>query len=198
MYKRQTPTRVWVERPYEQEKVRLLHAVADANRCRTVWSSGLGFATVVGHTADLAAVETIFTSLLLQATRAMVGEGSQITRDGTSRTRRFRKSFLTAYAVRIGDRLREAMQAETESAMGGTELDASTGDSSGSRALVRVLAERSAHVDSLVDELFPTLVHKQSRLTTDAQGWAAGQRAADSASLSGAAGSLTRPTDPFD
>ncbi|MFC6704302.1 DUF2786 domain-containing protein [Flexivirga alba] len=135
-------TRVWVERPYEQEKVRLLQAVAEANRCRTIWSVGLGFSTVVGHAADLAAVETIFTSLLLQATRAMLGEGSQITRAGTSRTRRFRQSFLTAYAVRIGDRLREAMQTETESAINGTEPDAPASDGGSSRALVRVLAER--------------------------------------------------------
>ncbi|HWC24539.1 MAG TPA: DUF2786 domain-containing protein [Flexivirga sp.] len=184
------PTRVWVERPYEQEKVRLLQVVAETNRCRTVWSVGLGFATVVGHAADLAAVETIFTSLLLQATRAMLGEGSQFTRDGTSRTRSFRRSFLTAYAVRIGDRLREATDAATESAVAGTDFDASTSADGSSRALVRVLAERSAHVDALVDELFPTLVHKKSRMPTDGYGWAAGQRAADAANLSGSAAPL--------
>lgn len=185
------PARVWVERPYEQEKVRLLQAVADANRCRTVWSVGLGFATIVGHATDIAAVETIFTSLLLQATRAMLGEGSQFTSAGTSRTRSFRRSFLTAYAVRIGDRLREATDAATESAMTATDSGAPAAeDIGGSRALVRVLAERSAHVDALFDELFPTVVHKQRRLPTDPQGWAAGQRAADSASLSGTAAPL--------
>lgn len=185
------PARVWVERPYEQEKVRLLQAVADANRCRTVWSVRLGFATIVGHATDLATVETIFTSLLLQATRAMLREGSQFTSAGTSRTRSFRRSFLTAYAVRIGDRLREATDAETESAMTAADSDVCAPENSGSsRALVRVLAERSAHVDALFDELFPTVVHTQRRPPTDPQGWAAGQRAADTATISEAAASL--------
>lgn len=186
------PTRVWVERPYEKEKVQLLQVVADANRCRTVWSVGFGFVTVVGHAADLAAVETIFTSLLLQATRAMLGAGSQVTHSGTSRTRRFRSSFLTAYAVRIGARLREAVRTETRSVIDETAFAPSAGDGGTSRALARVLDERSAHVHALVDRLFPTVVHKQSRMTTDAQGWAAGQRAADSASLAGGAGTLGR------
>lgn len=188
-----TPTRVWVERPYEQEKVRLLHAVADANRCRTVWSSGLGFATVVGHTADLAAVEAIFTSLLLQATRAMVGEGRRGGGSSGSRTRSFRRSFLTAYAARIGDRLRAATDAETESAIDEHEIVADPGACGGrSRALVRVLAERSAEVDAKVDELFPVLVSKPAQFTPDPRGWEAGRRAADSASLSRATSSLPR------
>lgn len=187
---RATPVRVWVERPYEQEKVRLLQAVAEANRSRTVWSSALGFATIVGHAAELAAVEAIFTSLLLQATRAMMGEGRQVSSSGASRTRSFRRSFLTAYAVRIGERLRAATDAETESA-----LDADAGEAGGdtSRALVRVLAERSAEVDAVVDELFPRLIRSPSRFTPDPHGWRAGQRAADAASLSAAAATLDRP-----
>ena len=43
------PVRLWVERPYEQEKIQLLHVVAEANRCRAVWTSDFGFATVIGH-----------------------------------------------------------------------------------------------------------------------------------------------------
>lgn len=46
-----------VDRPYEGPKVLLLAAVADANRCRTVWSSGLGFVTVIGFETDQAATE---------------------------------------------------------------------------------------------------------------------------------------------
>ena len=163
----------------------VLAAVADANRCRTVWSSGLGFATVIGHSADFAAVEAIFTSLLLQATRAMVDEGRHVTVSGASRTRRFRRSFLIAYAARIAERLRAATEAETEAVL----TDAPEGRT-GSRALVRVLAERSAEVDAVVKDLFPQLTSKQSRFTPDAHGLAAGHRAATSASLFGASASL--------
>jgi len=186
------PVRLWVERPYEQEKIQLLHVVAEANRCRAVWMSNFGFATVIGHRADLAAVEAIFTSLLLQATRAMVGEGRQVTGSGRSRTRSFRRSFLFSYATRIGERLRAATESETASVL--EEHDANgSGATGASRALVRVLAKRSAEVDAMVDELFPQLVSKSSSFTPDLHGWRAGQRAADAASLSGAKSSLAKP-----
>lgn len=187
------PVRLWVERPYEQEKIQLLHVVAEANRCRAVWTSDFGFATVIGHRPDLAAVEAIFTSLLLQATRAMVGEGRQVTSSGRSRTRSFRRSFLFSYATRIGERLQAATDSETASVL--EEHDANpSGDTDASRALVRVLAKRSAEVDAVVDELFPQLVSKASSFTPDLYGWSAGQRAADAATLSGAKSTLAKPS----
>ena len=189
--------RVWIERPYEREKVRLLHVVAEANRCRTVWSSGLGFVTVVGHEVDQAAVDTLFTSLLLQGTRAMTHEGAA-SRSGAARTRGFRKSFLFSYAVRIGERLREATLAETEAAMG-QEAAAMAhqgaapaprprgpGGSGRSQALVQVLSARSAEVDAAVDAMFPTTVARRSSVPSDLRGWEAGWRAAETATLAGA------------
>ncbi len=38
--------RVGIDRPYESPKAMLLGAVAEANRCRIVWSQELGFVTV--------------------------------------------------------------------------------------------------------------------------------------------------------
>lgn len=69
---RQVPggVRVGVDAPYEEPKVHLLQAVAQANRCRTVWSRNLGFSTVVGFAADVRAVELLYTSLLVQAQSA--------------------------------------------------------------------------------------------------------------------------------
>jgi hypothetical protein len=181
--------RIWIDRPYEHPKVALLHAVAEANRCRTVWSSGLGFVTVIGHGPDLAGVETIFTSLLVQATRAMTGEGPRIGRSAGSRTRSFRQSFLMAYAHRIGERLNEATSVATEVALGEETAMAVDGGQAAGRqsggALVRVLADRAAVVDSAVDRMFPHLVEKAYRGTTDGEGWAAGARAADNATLLG-------------
>lgn len=55
--------------------------------------------------SDLDAVELLFTSLLVQATTAMLAAGSRQDAHGRSRTRSFRQSFLAAYAQRIGERL---------------------------------------------------------------------------------------------
>ena len=128
--------RIGIDRPYERPKVLLLSVVADANRCRTVWSESLGFVTVVGFPADVQAVETLFTSLLLQSTRAMRSEGSRTHRTGQSRTRAFRQSFLTAFAHRIGQRLQSVTEQETTAAqerVGGGARTAST-RGSGARA----------------------------------------------------------------
>ncbi|GAA4399105.1 DUF2786 domain-containing protein [Fodinibacter luteus] len=185
--------RIGVDRPYESPKVLLLGVVSRANRCRTVWSSGLGFVTVIGFEADLAAAETIFTSLLVQATRAMAGEGSRVSGTGRSRTRAFRQSFLTAYAHRIGDRLREVTEHETREAVGRaspTPDEVAPGQMP-TGVLVRVLAQRAGEVDARVDELFPRVVSKPLGSATDLEGWSAGVHAADRATLFGSGHTLT-------
>src|SRR5207244_6249382 len=108
--------RIGVDNPYEAPKVLLLDAVAGANRCRAIWSSSFGFVTVLGFAADMNAVELLFTSLLVQATAAMMQAGSRRDAHGRSSTRSFRQSFLTAFAQRIGERLVTATKQATEQA----------------------------------------------------------------------------------
>ena len=84
-----------MDNPYESPKATLLHAVAQANRCRSVWQKALGISAVIGFPADLDAVELLFTSLLVQANTAMLREGAKRDACGRSRTRAFRQSFLT-------------------------------------------------------------------------------------------------------
>lgn len=180
--------RIGIDRPYEGPKVLLLAAVAEANRCRTVWSSGLGFVTVIGFETDQAATETIFTSLLVQATAAMTAEGRRVDHFGQSRTRAFRQSFLTAYAHRVGARLRAVTDEATAAAEGAdpdvNQPNAGSGvESPQGGVLVRVLAERSREVDERVSELFPRLVTKPLGGSSDVEGWSAGARAADRADL---------------
>ena len=100
--------RIAVDNPYEAPKTSLLTTVAQANRCRSIWSRELGLVTVIGFPADLDAVELLFTSLLVQANHAMLRAGAKRDSYGRSRTRAFRQSFLVSYAVRIGERLSEA------------------------------------------------------------------------------------------
>lgn len=168
-----TGIRLPVDDPYAGAKSMLLSEVASANRCRAVWSKGLGISSVLGFESDLEFVELLYTSLLVQATSAMVAAGSQVDRHGRSRTRSFRHSFLLAYAFRIGDRLRAA---ERVSRLAATEEYGA--------ALLPVLADRSDAVDAARDAAFPGAVSR-SVSSTNAAGSAAGRAAADLASLSG-------------
>jgi hypothetical protein len=167
--------RLSVDDPYARAKSILLAEVAAANRCRAVLCVGLGFSTVFGFESDLEFVDVLYTSLLVQATSAMVAAGSQVDRYGRSRTRSFRQSFLLAYASRIGHRLREA----DDAARAAAEVEYG-------EALLPVLADRSAAVDAARDAAFPGAVTRPVSVT-NAAGWAAGSAAADLASLSGRA-----------
>jgi hypothetical protein len=161
--------RLWLDNPYVAAKALLVGAVAEANRCRSVLSEKLGFTTVLGDEVDLEIVELLSTSLLVQATRAMVAAGSQITRGGQSRTRSYRQSFLIAYATRIGERLNTARNA-------GSAAVADRGQ------LLPVLAARERAVDDLFESLFPQSVSR-SYSVGNAAGWHAGRAAADLAIL---------------
>ncbi len=168
-----TGMRLPVDDPYASPKSTLLHVVASANRCRAVWSKGFGFSTVMGFESDLEFVEILYTSLLVQATSAMVAAGSQIDRNGRSRTRSFRQAFLLAYASRIGQRLRAAEAASQAAAV--EEYGA---------ALLPVLADRTAAVEAASAAAFPG-AFTRSASVSNAAGWAAGWAAADLASLAG-------------
>jgi hypothetical protein len=88
--------RLFVDSPYEGPKAALVDVIAKANRCRSVWHKDLGLSTVLGFPADLESVELLYTSLLVQATSAMVAADSRQDAGGRSRTRSFRQSFLAA------------------------------------------------------------------------------------------------------
>ena len=51
--------RISTDAPYAGAKALLVQEVAAANRCESVWSDDLGFATVLGFPADLEAVELL-------------------------------------------------------------------------------------------------------------------------------------------
>jgi hypothetical protein len=171
---RDNPTgrRVGIDNPYEVAKASLLDVVASANRCRSVWAKNLGFATVIGFDPDLDAVELLYTSLLVQATAAMMQAGSRQDRAGRSRTRSFRQSFLASFAVRIGQRLMAATEQASE------EAAAETGEG----RLLPVLAARTDSVREATETMFPETVSRAVS-ATDSEGWAFGRAAADLASL---------------
>jgi hypothetical protein len=156
--------RIGVDHPYEGEKAGLLDAVARANHCRTVWSPEFGFSTVFGFDADIEAVELLYTSLLVQANRAMVRDEPA---KGKARIKAFRRSFLVAYSVRIGERLSEATRHEIE-----RHTD-----------LRPVLRGRDLQVREVMDRAFPNTVRARGRRVDSLEGWESGRAAADEAEL---------------
>ncbi|MGB2568963.1 DUF2786 domain-containing protein [Micromonospora citrea] len=163
--------RLGTEAPYAGAKALLVQEVAAANRCESVWSDDLGFATVLGFPADLEAVELLYTSLLVQATAAMLRGRGERTRKGR-RTKAYDESFLHAFALRIGERLRAATEA----------ADREAAEVTGPQRLLPVLAARSDAVRERMETLFPRAT--SSRLTIrDTEGWHSGTSAADRARL---------------
>lgn len=154
--------RIGVDDPYADAKAALLDGVAGANGCRAVWARHLCFSTVFGFADQLEVVDTLFTSLLVQASAALRREGSKQDRWGRSRTRSFRQSFWVAFAVRIGQRLREAAD---------STLDTAEAELGG--ALLPALAARDARVDAAAHEAYPDMTHF-SPSATDPEGWHAG------------------------
>jgi hypothetical protein len=167
--------RIHVENPYAQAKAQLLSTVGAVNRVRVIWDDHHGMATAVGMAIDLQLVEMLFTSLLVQATRALT-EAGNIRRDEPgyrsgrpNRSPSFRRAFLYSYANRIGERLEES----------GARAGAAASSSHGAE-LVPVLAKRAEAVDATFDRLFPETREMRSR-SVDARGWHAGAAAADRA-----------------
>jgi hypothetical protein len=165
---RHTPQRkdVQVLAPYATPKSILLTNVAAPYRVRAIVGSDNHAGReciLVGFASDLAVVELLFTSLLLQASSAMV-----LASEGHQRVRAFRHAFLLGYADAVGRRIRAAQQRSEESAH----------SSATSTALV--LADRKHEVDRAVTEMFPRLRSFRPSATSGggvAAGRAAGSRA---------------------
>lgn len=158
-----------VESPYARPKFQLLTELARANRCRAVLDTGSNVATVVGFPDDQATVELLYTSLLVQGTRAMLRAADS----ARGRSRAYRQAFLVAYAGRIGQRLREAAAA--------TVTDAVRVHGEG---LLPVLRSREVAVEDELAAAFPRV--RSMRVTaSDPVGYAAGHAAADRARLGG-------------
>jgi hypothetical protein len=163
---------VAVRAPYASGRAMVLGAVASANRCTAVWDRQASTVMLVGYPVDLDAVAVLWGSLVAQAEMA-VRASAPVTDGGRSRTRSWRTAFWAAFAQRIGQRL-SAQDAATV-----RDHVAASGE-----AALPVLASRRAEVDAAVRREFPRLATRRSRVS-NGDGWVAGQRAADRASLGG-------------
>ncbi len=160
--------RISIDEPYVSSKRSLLHVVAGANDVRCVFHRGVDLATLVGPVGQLAHVELLFTSLLIQVQAALTTAAADAPAGDHIRSRGYRSSFIVGFAGRIGERLRQARD---------TSLAGATAD------VLPVLAAD----DRATAELFERVVGRTTRFRSsasyDADGVRAGASAADRAAL---------------
>lgn len=161
--------RIVLDAPYASAKLQVLVAAASANHCRVVTEPGAGVAHVFGFDDDLDAVELLHSSLLLQAARAMLAEGARRDARGRQRTRSFRHSFLVAFGVRIGERLRAATAEPSSPAHAGA-------------GVLPALRRRDDEVAAAVAEAYPRLGRHRVSFGNP-EGLQAGAAAADRADV---------------
>lgn len=172
-----------IDAPYARNKVSILSAAASPNHCRVivgvqaerlgeVWAdpalhadSSDVLVTIVGHAGDIDDVETLFTSLLVQATNLMLQEQPH-----PGEVRSFRAAFLVGFANAVHRRLRE------------TTEDAVAAAGTAGRDLLPVLASRHERVEAEVQALFPSL-GRFSTSISNGRGLLAGRRAGDRADV---------------
>jgi Protein of unknown function (DUF2786) len=170
---------VAVHPPYVLACAMLLARVAEAGRVMVAIgpdrADGARICTLVGFDLDLDLTEVLFTSLLLQASTAMIAASA-----GHPRPRAFRRAFLLGYAASIGERLRAVARDETAAATAGVPSAAV------------VLADRDHAVAAAFQERFPRL--RTLRTTTSSPGGhALGREAGRRADLSAARSRVAPP-----
>lgn len=159
--------------PYAGAKASLLAHVATANRCRCVTTGRPGGGAVrcvlVGGRQDVASTSMLFAALALHAARGMLG--AAVPPHDTPK--RFRHSFLLAYASRIGARLDVAAAAARRAAQS---------EASGGSPVALVLADREEEVARTFDAAFP-FIRRVTKRASSSAGVAHGRAAADRAPL---------------
>lgn len=161
--------RLPVDAPYSEAKALLLHTVATRTRCRALFHPDLALSTVAGFTADLEAVELLFTSLLVQAQRSLAEAAATAPAGARARSQSFRAAFLVGFAGRIGERLEEV----TRLAYSGEEAD----------SFLPVLRSQSERIDAFMAETFGETTSSAVRRHYDATGYHRGRQAGDAAAL---------------
>lgn len=164
-----TTREVASEANYRKPFGQLLIEISAALGCKPIWGHKQKLITVVGFESDLDLVETLYGSLLLQATNAMVHEAKRVGYRGDDLWR-FKVSFITGFALRVGKRLREMYRDQAEASGTGTAL---------------VLRDRRQDVEEEFARLFPDTRKVNGPNVRDPLAFRAGGQAADRADIGG-------------
>jgi hypothetical protein len=158
--------------------VRLVNRIADANGVKSVYSAPIGAGSkpvvhLVGFESDIANVELLYNSMLIQSSRfrrLMMPE--HIKNDSKNRLPWVR-SFIEAFAERIGDRLMENKKM----------AEATYGQETYGNSLALVLVSKEDQVKAEFARKFPKLRYTQSRSKMNWDGIMAGLEAGNQADL---------------
>jgi hypothetical protein len=160
--------------PYVNARIDLVTAIALNHSVVVLQSQSLRGKRVHlnGYETDVAMTEMLYTSLLVQATRAMDHPDTLARKPQGVHGTVFKRAFLIGYAERIGQRLREA----TKSA---------SADYTGGRSVALVLADRSNDAQEYVFKRYGKLRSARSGAAASSySGVVAGAQAAESADIS--------------
>ncbi|MGZ8738129.1 MAG: DUF2786 domain-containing protein [Nocardioides sp.] len=172
---------VVLDAPYALDKASLLSSVAFELRCRAVRriryvgprATKEVSIHLFGYDSDLARVEILFTSLLLQAQTSLARTDPPPWESLAA----YRRSWLAGFTAAVSRRLRDAEERAKQSAE--ESRTGRPGPPSG-RSVELVLVDRDQTVAAAVDAEYPKLGTARSRQLSGSggrSGWQAGQRA---------------------
>lgn len=161
-----------------QEKRKILHSVASANRCRMWYKPGASVSTVAGYDTDLVFVEMLYRSIFVQMNFKMA-IAQAVSPHIHAKT--FANSFLQGFSRRISERLAATTRKSTatvENEQAGNSL---------------VLLDRATKVSNWVDERIKLRTARTTQSSNvDYDAYSHGKRAADETDISGGRGTVTR------
>lgn len=169
-----------LQRPYLPQKALLVHTVAESLGCQAIRfvdraAAGTERVAVVGFPAEVALVETLVTSLLVQISVAAAAAQPRGLTSAASSS--WRRSFLVGFTEVVGERLREARAREVAA----SEPVVVVGDRPTSVAVV--LADRGHEVRAEVRRRYPRLQTTRVSVGSSADGGQRGRAAGRRADL---------------
>ncbi len=168
--------RILLGNPYSYDKSSLLDYLSHELNCTLVnHFSGATYisATVMGYESDVARLEMLYTSLLLQALRQLKNVRPPWSYSTPAETRKYRQNWFHGFNVRVALRVRENEQAATR------KFD---DEHAGGTGTALVLADRKTHVEAFKDQTFPDLADFRPR-SRDGEGATEGARAGNRADI---------------
>lgn len=179
-----------VEPPYAARRVVLYDAAGRHNRCAVIdLGSSPGTprrVALIGYPGDVARAEMLITSLLLQMTRAMASANASHPTASRGGTAAWRRSFVTAFAWRVDERLAEVRGLRDDAPPDGSPTGGADGSEPGATSLALVLADREEEVHREVGRRYPRLRSARIDAGSSRSGFAAGVAAAEVAALDSA------------
>lgn len=174
-----------LRRPFVPQKAVLVHQVARSFGCSAIRlgrhsGSGVEPVAIVGYRSDLAMVELLLTSLLVQLTTAMTSRVAEGPSRTAAQVASYRRSFIMGFTGAVSTRL----HAQTSTARRQRDDDQRTAGSPGSSSSTAVvLADRAASVDQAFRRHFPMVRTSSISVGSSAAGRAAGSEAGRRADL---------------